>query len=363
MAKRVGVDKWIFCITLSLVVIGLLMIFSASAVMAGARYGSAYHFVIRQAIFAVLGLVTMWVLMHVDYRKYNTPKVVFTSVAITVILLVAAFFGHDSHGAHRWLTLGPLSLQPSELAKPVLVLFLAWWLQHRMGVMEDLRNTLLPAAVISLLFIGLVVKEPDLGTAMVLAAITALLLYLAGMNFKFLGYAALASILPLYFLLFRVKFRRERILAFLNPDADPLGKGFHIIQSLIAVGTGGLHGLGYMEGRQKLFYLPEPHTDYIFANIAEELGLIGTLCILALFIGFGYRGIRAAILSTDPFARLIAFGVTTGILIQAFFNISVVIALLPTKGITLPFVSYGGTSLFITLASIGVLLNITRELE
>jgi cell division protein FtsW len=363
MAKRVGVDKWIFCITLSLVVIGLLMIFSASAVMAGARYGSAYHFVIRQAIFAVLGLLTMWVLMHVDYRKYNTPKVVFTAVAVTVILLVAAFFGHDSHGAHRWLTLGPLSLQPSELAKPVLVLFLAWWLQHRMGLMEDLRNTLLPAAVISLMFIGLVVKEPDLGTAMVLAAITALLLYLAGMNFKFLGYAALASILPLYFLLFRVKFRRERILAFLNPDADPLGKGFHIIQSLIAVGTGGLHGLGYMEGRQKLFYLPEPHTDYIFANIAEELGLIGTLCILALFIAFGYRGIRAAILSTDPFARLIAFGVTTGILIQAFFNISVVIALLPTKGITLPFVSYGGTSLFITLASIGVLLNITRELE
>jgi cell division protein FtsW len=207
------------------------------------------------------------------------------------------------------------------------------------------------------------VKEPDLGTSMVCAAVTALLLYLAGMNFKYLWYAALASIVPLYFLLFRVKFRRERIFAFLNPDADPLGKGFHIIQSLIAVGSGGLTGVGYMEGRQKLFYLPEPHTDYIFANIAEELGLIGTLCILTLFIVFGYRGIRTAIRSRDPFARFLAFGITSMILIQAFFNMSVVIALLPTKGITLPFISYGGTSLIVMLALVGVLLNISREIE
>ena len=232
-----------------------------------------------------------------------------------------------------------------------------------MNRIENLKETVLPAAVPSLLFVLLIVKEPDLGTAMVCATVTALLLYLAGMNFKYLWYALLASIIPLYFLLFRVKFRRDRIFAFLNPDADPLGKGFHIIQSLIAVGTGGFHGVGYMEGRQKLFYLPEPHTDYIFANIAEELGLLGALFILGLFIAFGYRGIRAAILSTDPFARLLAFGITATVLIQAFFNISVVVALLPTKGITLPFVSYGGTSLFITLASVGVLLNITRELE
>ena len=363
MAKRVGVDKWIFCITLLLVVAGLLMIFSASAVMASARYHSAYTFVLRQAVWAAAGLLAMWALMHVNYRKFNSPTVVFPAIAVTVILLVAAFFGHDSHGAHRWITFGPMSFQPSELAKPVLVLFLAWWLQDRMSRMDDLRETILPAAVPSLVFILLIVKEPDLGTAMVCAAVTALLLYLAGMNFKYLAYAALASIVPLYFLLFRVKFRRDRIFAFLNPDADPLGKGFHIIQSLIAVGTGGLHGVGYMEGRQKLFYLPEPHTDYIFANIAEELGLIGTICILSLFVAFGYRGIRAAILSTDPFARFLAFGITTTVLIQAFFNISVVIALLPTKGITLPFVSYGGTSLFITLASVGVLLNITREIE
>ena len=352
-----------FFITLTLVVIGLLMIFSASAVMASARDGSAYAFVLRQAIWAAAGLAAMWALMRVNYRWFDDRRVVFGAIGVTVLLLVGAFFGRDMHGAHRWITFAGLSFQPSELAKPVLVLFLAWWLQDRMGRIENLKETILPAIVPSLVFIGLIVKEPDLGTSLVCAAVTALLLYLAGMNFKYLGYAALASVVPLYFLLFRVKFRRERILAFLNPESDPLGKGFHIIQSLIAVGTGGFHGVGYMEGRQKLFYLPEPHTDYIFASIAEELGLIGTILVLALFLGFAYRGIRAAILSRDPFARFLAFGITATILIQAFFNMSVVIALVPTKGITLPFVSYGGTSLFITLASVGVLLNITREIE
>ncbi len=363
MAKRVGVDKWLFGVTLVLVVIGLLMVFSSSAVMAQERYGSAYNFVSRQAVWALAGLVAMTLLMRIDYRRFNRPQVVFPAIGVTVVLLVAVFAMRNSHGAHRWIGLGGLSFQPSELAKPTLVLFLAWWLQSRMHAIEDVRGTIVPAALPSLLFILLIVKEPDLGTALVCAAVTALMLYLAGMNFKYLGYAALAASPVLYFLLFRVKFRRDRLLAFINPEADPLGKGFHIIQSLIAVGTGGLRGLGYMEGRQKLFYLPEPHTDYIYANISEELGLIGALIVVALFVVLGYRGIRAAVRSTDPFARLLAFGITTAILIQAFFNISVVLAMVPTKGITLPFVSYGGTSLFITLASVGVLLNITRDIE
>ncbi len=363
MAKRVGVDRWVYCVTLVLVVIGLLMVFSASAVMAKERYGSPYNFVSRQALWAVGGLTAMTLLMKVNYRQYNKQNVVYAAIGVTVLLLVGAFFIRDSHGAHRWIKFGPLSLQPSELAKPTLVLFLAWWLQNRMHRIEDVRQTILPAVLPSLMFILLIVKEPDLGTALVCAAVTALLLYLAGMNFKYLFYAAAAAAPVLYFLLFRVKFRRERMLAFINPESDPLGKGFHIIQSLIAVGTGGIRGLGYMEGRQKLFYLPESHTDYIFANISEEVGLVGALIVVGLFAIFGYRGFRAAILSKDPFARLLAFGITATILIQAFFNISVVLALVPTKGITLPFVSYGGTSLFITLASVGVLLNITRETE
>lgn len=363
MAKRVGVDKWLFGATLILVVIGLLMVFSASAVMAKARDGSAYHFVILQSFYAAIGLIAMALLMKVNYRRYNNPNVVFPAVAITTVLLLIAFFMHVANGAHRWIRLGPISLEPSEIAKPVMVLFLAWFLQNRMGSIDDFRGTILPAALPSLLFIALILKQPDFGTALVCAVVTALLLFLAGMNIKYLGYAALAAAPIAYFMLFRVKWRRERILAFLNPESDPLGKGFHIIQSLIAVGTGGIHGLGYMDGRQKLFYLPEPHTDYIFANIAEELGLIGALLVVGLFVVVGYRGMRAAILSKDPFARFLAFGITATLLIQAFFNISVVLALVPTKGITLPLISYGGTSLVFVLASLGVLLNITREVD
>ena len=363
MAKRVGVDKLLFCTTLVLVVIGLAMVFSASAMMAKDRYGSPYTFVLRQAVWAVLGLAAMTVLMQIDYRKYNQPRVVFPIITVTILLLLSVFLMHDSHGAHRWITFGPLSLQPSELAKPALVLFLGWFLQNRTQFIDDWRGTLIPAALPSLLFIGLILKEPDLGTALVCAGVTALMLFLAGMQVKYLALAGAAAAPVLAYLLLFVKFRRERLLAFLHPDANTLGTGYHTNQSLIAVGTGGLRGLGYMEGRQKLFYLPESHTDYIFANISEELGLIGALIVVSLFIVLGFRGLRAAILSKDPFARFLAFGITATILIQAFFNISVVLAIVPTKGITLPFVSYGGTSLFITLVSMGVLLNITREID
>ena len=282
---------------------------------------------------------------------------------MTALLLLVVFVMPVSHGAHRWIKLGPLSLQPSEMAKPVIVLFLAWFLQNKVHMVNDFRSTLIPAALPSLLFIALIAKEPDLGTALVCAGVTALMLYLAGMKVKYLVMAGAAAAPVLAAMLLLVKFRRDRLLAFLNPDADPLGTGYHMNQSLIAVGTGGVFGRGYMEGVQKLFYLPESHTDYIFANIAEELGLVGALIVVALFVVLAYRGMRAVLLSRDPFARFLAFGITTTILIQAFFNISVVLALVPTKGITLPFISYGGTSLFITLLSIGVLLNITRECD
>ncbi|AXC13453.1 Cell division protein FtsW [Acidisarcina polymorpha] len=363
MAKRVGVDKVLFCTTLILVVLGLVMVFSASAITAKAAFGSPYNFLIRQSIWAVLGLAAMTVLMQVDYRKYNQPRIVFPLVAITAVLLLGVFAMRVSHGAHRWLTLGPLSLQPSEFAKPTLVLFLAWFLQNKLHMINDWRATLVPAALPSLLFIGLIMKEPDLGTALVCAGVTALMLYLAGMELKYLALAGAAAAPVLAYMLLFVKFRRDRLLAFLHPNADTLGTGYHMNQSLIAVGTGGVFGRGYMEGLQKLFYLPESHTDYIFANISEELGLAGALVVVSLFVVLGYRGLRAALLSQDTFARFLAFGITTTILIQAFFNISVVLALVPTKGITLPFVSYGGTSLFITLLSMGVLLNITREID
>jgi cell division protein FtsW len=210
---------------------------------------------------------------------------------------------------------------------------------------------------------GLIVKQPDLGTGIACVAIASSMLFVAGMEMKYLGYAVLASIVPLYWLLFRVPFRRKRMLAFLDPNADPLGTGFHMIQSLIAVATGGITGQGLMEGKQKLFYLPEPHTDFIFAVTAEELGLVGSIFIVVLFTIFLYRGVRAAMLTEDVFGRLLATGITAMVVVQALFNVSVVLGLLPTKGIPLPFISYGGSSLFITLASVGVLLNITQQAD
>jgi cell division protein FtsW len=348
---------------LLLVLFGLVMVFSASAVMAQSSLGSPYPYVMRQALWAVLGLLAMVGLMQVDYRRYNNPKVVFPAVTVTMLTLVGVFAMSGMNGAHRWIRVAGTTLQPSELAKPVLVLFLAYFLQTRIHQMDDWKGTILRAVAVPLLFTALILKEPDLGTGMVCMAVTALMLYLAGARTKYFALGAAAAAPVLYFMLFHVAFRRARMLAFVNPEADPRGSGFHILQSLIAVGTGGIHGLGLMEGRQKLFYLPEVQTDFIFANVCEELGLIGALLVVGLFVALGYRGLRAAFLSTDPFARFLAFGITTAILIQAYFNMSVVLALVPTKGIPLPFISSGGTSIFITLASMGVLLNITREID
>jgi cell division protein FtsW len=363
MAKRVGVDKWLFGTVLLLVLFGLVMVFSASAVMSQAEWGTPYKYVAKQGVYALLGMAALFGLMRVDYRRYNSYPVVVASVAVTTLLLVAVFAMHGVNGAHRWIGTGGTTLQPSEIAKPVIVLFLAYFLQKRIHLMDDWKGTILRAALPPLVFIALILKEPDLGTALVCAAVTMAMLYLAGMQLKWFGVAVLASSPVMYYMLWLVPFRRARMEIFFHPELDPLGKGFHTMQSLIAVGTGGIFGRGLMEGVQKLFYLPESHTDFIFANICEELGLVGALTLVGLFCMFGYRGLRAAFLSTDPFARFLAFGLTSAVLIQAFFNMSVAIALVPTKGITLPFISFGGTSLFFTLAGMGVLLNITREID
>ena len=363
MAKRVSVDRWMFSVTTVLVFIGLVMIFSASAVMAKERFGSAYEFLIKQLVWAVAGLAAMIIAMKVDYKRLQHPALVFTSLGCTTLLLISVFFLDRAHGTHRWFHLGPISLQPSEMAKPALILFLAWFLQNKTEAIDDWRNTIIPAIVPTGVFLALIVFQPDLGTAIACAGITACILFVAGIRVRYFGYALAAALLPLYFLIFHVSYRRDRILAFLNPYADPKGFGFHIIQSLIAVSTGGLTGLGLMEGKQKLFYLPEPHTDFIFAVTAEELGLMGAVAVVVLFGIFLWRGTRAALRTQDNFGRFLAVGITSMIVLQAFINISVVLGLMPTKGIPLPFVSYGGSSLFVTLMCVGVLLNISKQAE
>jgi cell division protein FtsW len=363
MAKRVSVDRWLFTVTMLLVFVGLVMVFSASAVMAGERFGSPYAFLLKQLVWAVAGLAAMVVAMRVDYRRYKHPALVFSFMGITTLLLISVFFLDRSHHTHRWIHAGGFSFQPSELAKPVLILFLAYFLESRAKTMDDLRNTLVPAAAPVLVFLGLIVLQPDLGTAIACAGIAACIFYVAGLRMRYFAYAFCASLVPLYVLLFRVAWRRDRILAFLNPYADRQKAGFHIIQSLIAVGTGGLTGTGLMEGKQKLFYLPEPHTDFIFAVTAEELGLVGAIFVVALFAIFLWRGMRASWRTEDLFGRYLAVGITSMVVLQAFINISVVLGMMPTKGIPLPLVSYGGSSLFVTLACVGVLLNITKQAE
>src|SRR6266516_5004032 len=278
-------------------------------------------------------------------------------------MLISVFFLDRTHHTHRWIHWGSFSFQPSEIAKPALILFLAFFLECRTRSIDDWRDTLLPAIIPTAAFLGLIIFQPDLGTAIACAAITGSVLFVAGLRLRYLGYALLASLATLYFLIFHVAYRRDRILAFLDPYSDPQGKGFHIIQSLIAVSTGGLTGVGLMEGKEKLFYLPEPHTDFIFSVLGEELGLVGCLAVVLLFAAFLWRGVRTALRTQDMFGRFLAVGITSMVVVQAFINISVVLGLMPTKGIALPLISYGGSSLFITLACVGVLLNITKQAE
>jgi cell division protein FtsW len=363
VAKRDSMDRWLFGVTLLMVFAGLVMVFSASAIVAKEKFGSETAFLVKQGAYAVIGLAAMFGLMNLDYRKLNRPALVFSCLGITSIFLFAVFFLDRSHNTHRWIKLGILSFQPSELAKPAIILFMAHFLESRLRSITDLRHTILPAVAPTAVFCVLIVAQPDLGTAMTCAFITAAILFICGMESKYYGYAALLAAPAMYILLFRTAWRLRRLMAFVHPLADTQGAGFQIFQSLIAVGTGGLTGLGLMEGKQKLFYLPEPQTDFIFAVVSEELGLIGAVCFVAAFAFFCFRGLRAAWRTRDNFARLLAVGITAMIGIQAFFNISVVLGLLPTKGIPLPFISYGGSSLIVTLACVGVLLNITQQTD
>ena len=363
MAKRVSIDRWLFTVTLLLVCVGLVMVFSASAVMAKERYGSPYNFLLKQVIWALAGVAVMLVGMKIDYRRFKTPAFVFSLLGLTTLMLISVFFLDRAHNTHRWIHWGSFSFQPSEVAKPAIIFFLAYFLENRAKSMDDWRNTLLPAVIPTVVFLGLIVFQPDLGTAIACAGITVCILYVAGMKLRFFGYSLAAAIPALYLLIFHVSYRRDRILAFINPYADPQGRGFHIIQSLIAVGTGGVTGLGLMEGKQKLFYLPEPHTDFIYAVTAEEFGLLGSILLAALFAVFLWRGLRTATRIEDMFGRYLAVGITSMVVLQAFINMSVVLGMMPTKGIPLPLVSYGGSSLFVTLACVGVLLNITQQTE
>jgi cell division protein FtsW len=361
MARKLKSDKLLFTATLLLVCTSVVMVYSASAVVAMETNHDPYLYLFKQATWALLGLVLVPVIMRVDYRNYRQPVVIWVGLGLVSIALVAVLFGHPINGATRWLGVGPLGVQPSELAKIVVIFFIAALLERRMDRIDDPTYALLPIGIVLAGIVGLILAEPDLGTSLSVVMIAGVMIFAAGINYRYVAGVLLASLPALYFLLAFSDYRRRRVLAFLNPWADPLGDGFQMIQSIIAVGTGGVFGRGLMGGVQKLFYLPEPHNDFIYSVISEELGLIGASVVLACFCVITWRGLRTAVRAPDRFGAFLALGLTTMVGFQAFFNISVVLGLLPTKGIPLPFVSYGGSSLLINLLGMGILLNVSQH--
>jgi cell division protein FtsW len=366
--RRLENDRWLFGVTLALCLFGAVMILSASAVTAEQQYGHSYIFLARQAAWLLLGLAGMFVLMRTDYRKLREPAVIYPVVCVVLLMLVGTFFLDKSHATHRWIKFGPVNIQPSELAKLAVILYLAWFLDlKRRGksgmefCKEDFMQTILPAAGPILICVALVLLQPDLGTAIEIVLVATAVLYVAGISWKWIAAGAVAAMPVLYLLITHVAYRQARLMAFLHPDSDPQGAGFQLLQSLIAVGSGGFTGVGLMESKQKLFYLPEAHTDFIYAVICEELGFIGAMVIIALFVVYGWRGTRAAFSAPDGFGRLLALGITAMVMSQALINFAVVLGMVPTKGIPLPFISYGGSSLLVMLLATGVLLNISQQ--
>lgn len=360
-ARELPVDKALLVLVMGLVLFGLAMVYSSSAILAQKRYGSQFYFFGRQALWALVGLAALAVAMRIDYRHYRQPVVIIGLLSFSLTLLGTVLFFPAINGTHRWIRYGPLSLQPSEIAKLSLVFFLAFFLERRANKVSSFRGTLLPAALIAGAMIVLVGAEPDLGTALLLGLIFAAVTFTAGVSLGQLTALVLPLAPALAYMLLFVPWRLQRLMDFVDPWKNQMTSGFQVAQSLIAIGSGGTTGVGFAQGKQKLFYIPAAHTDFIFAVVGEELGLVGAAVVVAVFATIAWRGLRAARLAPDFFGQALATGITTMIATQAFFNLSVVLSLVPTKGIPLPFISAGGSSLAINLLGAGVLLNISKH--
>jgi cell division protein FtsW len=361
MARKLKSDPVLFLATLLLICLSIVMVYSASAVVTLERYGRPSMFLVKQAMWAVLGLGLLGLVMRIDYRTYREPVFIWTSLVIVLTALVAVLFMPPVNNARRWFGLAGIGVQPSEVSKLVAILFIAALLERRAHRINELGYAVAPIALLVGCLFALIMLEPDFGTSMSLVLIAFVMVFTAGLNYRYILGAALVGLPAMYILVMGTAYRRRRMLTFLNPWEDPLGDGFQIIQSLIAVGTGGLWGKGLMNGAQKLFYLPEPHTDFIYSVISEELGLVGATAVLLCFCIVTWRGARIALRAPDAFGAYLALGLTTMVAVQAFINISVVLGLMPTKGIPLPLVSFGGSSLLINLVGMGILLNVSQH--
>ncbi|MBI3609319.1 MAG: putative lipid II flippase FtsW [Nitrospirae bacterium] len=354
-------DKTLILVTLTLLVIGLVMIYSASAVLAGRRYGDSLFFFKRQTLWAAIGLTAMVAASRVPYpvwQRAGLPLIL--GAGLLLILVLVPGIGVEVNGSRRWLRLGPLTLQPAELARLCAVIYLARYLVEKRDRLNDFLTGVLPPMIVIGALLALIMGESDLGTAAVMGLVAGVMLFLGGARWRHLWAMGLLAMPVLYAMIMKIGYRRQRMMAFLDPWRDPSDAGFQMIQSFLALGGGGPAGMGLGEGRQKLFFLPYPHTDFIFSVIGEELGLLGTSAILILFGMLAWRGMAIGLRAPDPFGRYLAFGLTMMITLQALINMAVVTGLLPTKGLTLPFLSYGGSSLLANLIAVGILWNISR---
>jgi cell division protein FtsW len=362
MPRKLTPDLWLFAVVVALCSVGVVMVYSASAIIAADRFHDPFFFLKKQLFWAVLGFGCLWAALRLDYRRlerFVVPLLV-GSLVLLVLVLVPPF-GQAINGTRRWFRGGPLSFQPVELAKFSLVLYLAAFLARRRALMASFGQGLLPPLLVASLMAGLTILQPDLGNSLALIILTLALAYLAGARVSHM-LAIAAAALPAVGLLIALKpYRWRRMLAFVNPWDDPQGSGFQIIQAFLALGSGGWFGLGLGASKQKLFYLPEPYTDFIFAIIGEELGLVGASLVVALFAVLIWRGLRIGLRAPDAFGGYLALGLTIMLATQTLVNLGVVTGALPTKGLPLPFVSFGGSALLMTMFSAGVLLNISQH--
>jgi cell division protein FtsW len=344
---------------LFLVGIGVVMVYSASSALALKNYGSDYHFLKKQSMFALFGIIVLVGCRNFPYKLFRslTYPLLILAMAFLVAILISGF-GYSAGGSTRWFRFGGFTFQPSELARFSLVIYLAYSMSKKQDKLKDFYYGFLPHVLVFGILAAMIIIQPDFGSTVILGAITWIMLFVGGVRIRHLFLSLIVMLPVAYFFMVNAEYRMNRILSFLNPWQYPSGEGYQIVHSLMAFGSGGIWGTGIGKGYQKLFYLPEPHTDFIFSVIGEEFGLVGVLIILALYAMIIWRGVAIAKNSQDSFGAFVAIGLTTAIGLQVCVNMGVTLGLLPTKGLTLPFLSYGGTSLLINMASVGILMNI-----
>ncbi len=358
--KPYGFDRTLLIIVLILIAFGLIMVFSSTAILANEKYQNSFHFLINQIIGAGLGIILLIILLSVKKLFYQDPYFIYGLLLLSLGLLALCFIMPAIGNTNRWIIFSGIRFQPSELAKISLILFFAFYFSNKQDKIGEWQTLILPLTVLGL-FVLFILIEPDYGTALLVLTLSTVMLYIGGVKLKHLIYLGIASSAVFTFYLFQASYRIERVFSFINPELDPLGSGFQAIQSKLAVGSGGLFGVSLGESTQKLFFLPNAHTDYIYAILGEELGLIGTLSVLVLFVLLLWRGLLISWRAPDLFSQIAAAGLTLAIFIQALLNISIVLGLGPSTGLPLPLISFGRSSLLTTILSVGILLHISQR--